>query len=95
MIPVTPRESKEARAAACSPAVEAGSVRLPEGAPWLEEFIEEFAAFPKGKHDDQVDCLTQILNRVAGDESGGMCKITAEGLAEAFGICPFHLAGYY
>jgi predicted phage terminase large subunit-like protein len=37
-----------------------GSVRLPRRAPWLEEFVAELLAFP-GRHDDQVDALTQGL----------------------------------
>ena len=41
--------------------VEAGQCYLPDGAPWLGEFIEEFSAFPKGRHDDQVDAWSQGL----------------------------------
>jgi predicted phage terminase large subunit-like protein len=37
-----------------------GSVRFPRSAGWLEEFIAELLAFP-GRHDDQVDALTQGL----------------------------------
>jgi predicted phage terminase large subunit-like protein len=37
-----------------------GSVRLPKSAPWLEDFTAELLAFP-GRHDDQVDALTQGL----------------------------------
>ena len=35
-------------------------MRLPQRAPWLEEFVAELLAFP-GRHDDQVDALTQGL----------------------------------
>jgi predicted phage terminase large subunit-like protein len=35
-----------------------GSVQLPKRAPWLEDFTAELLAFP-GRHDDQVDALTQ------------------------------------
>jgi hypothetical protein len=34
--------------------------RLPKRAPWLEDFTAELLAFP-GRHDDQVDALTQGL----------------------------------
>lgn len=34
---------------------------LPEAAPRLEEYVAEFAGFPKGKHDDQVDMTSQAL----------------------------------
>jgi predicted phage terminase large subunit-like protein len=37
-----------------------GSVLLPKDAPWLEEFVAELLSFP-GRHDDQVDALTQGL----------------------------------
>jgi phage terminase large subunit-like protein len=31
--------------------------------PWVNDFIEECAAFPNGAHDDQVDAMTQALLR--------------------------------
>jgi len=31
--------------------------------PWVNDFIEECAAFPNGAHDDQVDAMTQMLLR--------------------------------
>ena len=39
----------------------AGQVYLPERAPWLAEFEAELFAFPNGKHDDQVDTVSQVL----------------------------------
>jgi predicted phage terminase large subunit-like protein len=63
LIAVNPEGGKEVRAAAIEPQIEAGNVYLPEGAEWLGEFIDEFASFPKGKHDDQVDALSQALVR--------------------------------
>jgi predicted phage terminase large subunit-like protein len=66
LIAINPKESKEARASAVSPFVEAGNVFLP--APkvraWIEDFIEEAAAFPHGAHDDQIDGMTQGLQRL-------------------------------
>lgn len=44
------------------PKFEAGRVHLPKGASFLSEFEEELFAFPNGKHDDQVDSLTQALS---------------------------------
>jgi predicted phage terminase large subunit-like protein len=66
LVPEEPHGSKEARASAVSPFVEAGSVFLPspEIAPWVDAFIEEHAAFPNGRHDDQVDTMSQALNRL-------------------------------
>jgi predicted phage terminase large subunit-like protein len=66
LIPVEPDGSKQSRAAAVSPFVEAGQVFLPapELAPWVAGFVEEHAAFPNGTHDDQVDAMSQALNRM-------------------------------
>lgn len=67
IVACNPEGGKEARANACAPQVESGNVYLPEGAPWLEEFIGEFASFPKGKNDDQVDSTTQaLIDRMPG-----------------------------
>ena len=56
--------SKECRAQPCTAQIERGEVYLPEQAVWKEAFVEECRAFPKGKHDDQVDSLTLLLNAV-------------------------------
>lgn len=58
---VNPEGGKESRAAAMQPAVMSGQVLLPEGAPWLEDFVSELASFPVGARDDQVDTLSQAL----------------------------------
>lgn len=68
IIAVEPKGGKEARAAAVEPQVEAGNVYLPEGAEWLDVWVEEFAAFPKGKHDDCVDSLSQALIKFGDEE---------------------------
>lgn len=64
VVPITPTASKLARARAASPQIEAGSVWLPK-TKWAEELVEEHAAFPLGKHDDQVDAMSQLLNYLA------------------------------
>ncbi|WP_312024726.1 phage terminase large subunit [Nonomuraea sp. WAC 01424] len=66
LVPVEPDGSKEARARAVTPFIEAGQVWLPspEVAPWVGGFINEAAAFPNGSHDDQVDAATQAINRM-------------------------------
>jgi len=56
---------KVARAYAVTPLIESGKVYLPEGAPWLADFIEEMSLFPNGSHDDRVDSLTQALDHLA------------------------------
>jgi predicted phage terminase large subunit-like protein len=66
LIPINPTESKLARASAVSPYIESGNVWLPDPslAPWVAALVEECAGFPNGTHDDQVDMLTQGLNRL-------------------------------
>lgn len=61
-IPVSPRGGKEARVHAVSPAIESGHVFLPKGEPWTDELVDQFTAFPAGKHDDMVDAATQALS---------------------------------
>ena len=60
-VALRPEGDKADRMAAQSAAIEAGHVLLPESAPWLAEFRAELAAFPHGRHDDQVDSLSQFL----------------------------------
>jgi predicted phage terminase large subunit-like protein len=40
---------------------EAGLVHFPKNAPYLDDLLAELLAFPHGKHDDQVDSITQAL----------------------------------
>ena len=61
IIPVNPEGGKEARVHAISPMIEAGNVYLPEGAPWIGDFVEECAGFLNGAHDDQCDAMSQAL----------------------------------
>jgi predicted phage terminase large subunit-like protein len=79
ILPVNPEGGKIARAAAVSPLIEAGNVYLPHPlyALWVNDFIEECAAFPNGAHDDQVDAMTQALlrwNMVPSQERVCLCE---------------------
>lgn len=76
LIPVNPTDSKEGRARAVSPEVEAGDVYLPHPVefPWVTELLDELRSFPRGTNDDQVDALTQALDRL-GD--GGQATMTS------------------
>lgn len=65
IVSINPEGGKEARAWAVSPAVESGNVYLLDGAPWVEAFVFELAAFPKGARDDMVDAFSQALNHMA------------------------------
>jgi len=55
-----PDTDKRARVIAQTDLFAGGSIRFPRRAGWLEEFTAELLAFP-GRHDDQVDALTQGL----------------------------------
>ena len=72
LIGVNPQGSKEARAYAVSPDIEAGNVYLPHPAlaPWVWDFIEECAGFPNSAYSDQVDTMSQALFRMR-DKQGG------------------------
>jgi predicted phage terminase large subunit-like protein len=75
--PITPNGSKELRAQAVSPQIEAGNVWLPGAAnaegtgfdrsrtpQWVQDFIYEAESFPAASHDDQVDAMAQALMRL-------------------------------
>ena len=42
--------------------IENGFVHLPKEAAWLAEYLHELSAFPRGRHDDQVDSTAQMLD---------------------------------
>lgn len=63
IIAVNPIGGKVSRVNAILGAVESGNVYLPVNKPFTEDFVDECAAFPNGKHDDQVDMFSQALNR--------------------------------
>ncbi len=66
VLPVNPIGGKVARVNAVSAAIESGHVFLPDPvkAPWVGAFIDQFAAFPGGAHDDMVDAASQALSRL-------------------------------
>ena len=63
-IAITPDADKVTRMAAQSAKIEAGYVLLPEFAPWVGDLITELMQFPHGRHDDQVDSISQFLGWV-------------------------------
>lgn len=60
-IMIKPVVSKEERFNGCLSEIEAGHFLLPHEAPWLADLRHELKAFPQGKHDDQVDSLSQFV----------------------------------
>ncbi|MDU8912249.1 phage terminase large subunit [Aestuariicoccus sp. MJ-SS9] len=65
VIGIRPKNDKATRLLAVSPQIEAGRIAVPKDAPWIADFRRELTHFPKGKHDDQVDSLTQFLGWLA------------------------------
>jgi predicted phage terminase large subunit-like protein len=60
VVDIKPDRDKRARLISQIDLFEGGSILLPKDAPWLEAFVAELLSFP-GRHDDQVDALTQGL----------------------------------
>ena len=61
LVSFDPESDKLTRMAAQSAKIEAHQVHLPASASWLDDFRAELLQFPKGRHDDQVDSLSQFL----------------------------------
>jgi predicted phage terminase large subunit-like protein len=58
-IPV--KGDKKMRFEAHAALIEAGHLFLPEDAPWKAAYLNEIAAFPRRRYDDQVDSTAQFL----------------------------------
>jgi predicted phage terminase large subunit-like protein len=61
VIAIIPEYDKKIRMAIQAGKFENGQVLLPKEAPWLADLEEELFAFPNGRHDDQVDSISQAL----------------------------------
>ena len=66
-----PESDKLTRMATRAVNIEAGQVLLPRSAAWLDDFRTELLQFPKGRHDDQVDSLSQFLSWIEKRTSAG------------------------
>ena len=73
LVAVQPKGGKEVRAVAVSPYVEAGNVYLPvpQLAPWIGDYVDEFARFPNAGVDAQVDATTQALTYLNDSQPQG------------------------
>jgi predicted phage terminase large subunit-like protein len=78
-IAVKPDKEKILRMNAHTAKIEAGYVDLPRHASWLEEFRRELMAFPASKYNDQIDALSQGLDRAFRPRPKIICT-TAIGL---------------
>ncbi len=62
---IVPKDDKATRLLSVSHLIEGGQIAVPADAPWIAGFQREITLFPSGKHDDQVDSMTQFLNWLA------------------------------
>ncbi|MES0184832.1 phage terminase large subunit [Mesorhizobium sp. C386A] len=69
--PVKARTDKESRLSRVAAMIENGNVNLPKDAHWRDDLLLEVLAFPHGKHDDQVDSMTQALIWMKDDKPTG------------------------
>ncbi len=71
-IGIKPEYDKESRLISVSHLIENGTCLFPEGNHhWWLDFEKELITFPRSKHDDQCDALSQALNYRAP----GICRI--------------------
>ena len=64
IVAVNPEGGKVARVNAIAGFIEAGNVHLPRNDREAEELVESCAVFPMGAHDDDVDAMSQALNKL-------------------------------
>lgn len=73
IVAIEPNGNKISRVQSILGAIESGNVYVPSNRKWSEDFINECASFPNGAHDDQVDAMSQALNRLIY-QSGALKK---------------------
>ena len=74
VIAVQPIGSKMARVQAILGAIESGNVKLPKHKRFVGDFVDECSSFPNAAHDDQVDAMSQALNRLIYQRGQAMPK---------------------
>ena len=57
-----PTQDKISRVNAVTPIIESGRVKLMDGR-YIDDFLNECAAFPNGNHDDMVDVMVMAIDR--------------------------------
>jgi predicted phage terminase large subunit-like protein len=61
VIPISPVGDKVMRMQAQTWAIENGSIRYPNRAPWLDTYLVELTSFPQTRYRDQVDSTSQAI----------------------------------
>jgi hypothetical protein len=88
-----PEGSKIDRMAVHVHKIEAGHVYLATQADWLDSFLLELLAFPNGRHDDQVDSVSQFLKWAAvrkfRETPTGCALVYGGGISDEHGWQPF------
>lgn len=74
VIAVQPIGSKMARVQAILGAIESGNIHLPKHKRFVGDFVDECSSFPNAAHDDQVDAMSQALNRLIYQRGNAMPK---------------------
>lgn len=80
------RDSKEIRAQAVMPLIEAGNVYLPQYEAFTIPFVEECAAFPNGANDDQVDGMSMALSILKSYIDNGPEQVANKEYQNIFGV---------
>lgn len=78
LVPVVPKESKEARLWAQQPLFKAGNVWYPDPsiAPWVKDTVDELVKFPNTRNDDTVDTTSQALNELSSARNNVLERMT-------------------
>jgi predicted phage terminase large subunit-like protein len=80
--PFKPEADKITRMSNQTGVVAAGAVMIPKAAPWLPELLHELLMFPNGRHDDQVDSVSQALAFMTKPSSDGWMRRMREMVEE-------------
>ena len=65
-------QTKELRLFTQAAKFEAGHVYFPKDAPFMPDLLHELLSFPNGKHDDQVDSISQALGHKLSDYTSAL-----------------------
>lgn len=76
VIAVQREKDKYTRALDAVPSVAAGMVSIPKRAPWKLAFTSEYAAFPDGSFDDQVDPFIDAVVDMCGGGSYTLANVS-------------------
>lgn len=93
VVPIKIDNDKVARANSVTPLHEAGRFKVPEGAPWVADFLDSMASFPVALHDDDVDAFVHAASYLArGGGAMGMFEFMRsqheEMVAKRAGVIP-------